>query len=101
MRMRLASHSHARILSNAGGVDMLGVLLFGVSGICDMAWHLIFGIEASVSAAFSPPHLGIMIGTGLIVSGPLLAAWKRSASPVRWNEWLPLLFSLAFTLSLM
>src|SRR5690348_4618379 len=65
-----------------------------------MAWHLILGVEASVSAAFSPPHLGILTGTGLIVSGPLIAAWKRGASPVRWREWLPLLLSLVLTLSL-
>jgi hypothetical protein len=83
------------------GLAMLGILIFGLSGIGDMTWHLIFGIEVSVSAAFSPPHLGLMIGIGLIVSGPFVAAWKRSTPPARWSEWLPLLLSLALTLSLM
>src|SRR5207249_3770626 len=54
-----------------------------------------------VSAGFSPPHLGIMIATGLIVSGPFVAAWKRRESPARWAEWLPVLFSLTLSLSLM
>src|ERR1051326_5105140 len=45
---------------------LLGVLIFGVSGIGDLIWHTVFGIEVSVSAGFSPPHLGIMIGTGQI-----------------------------------
>jgi hypothetical protein len=82
------------------GLALLGVLLSGLSGLADMTWHLIFGIEASVSAAFSPPHLGIMIGTGLIVSGPFIAVWKRAATPAEWSEWLPILLSLALTLSL-
>lgn len=82
------------------GLATVGVLLFGLSGLGDLAWHEILGIEVSVSAAFSPPHLGVMIGTGLIVSGPFIAAWTRSASPARWSEWLPVLLSLALTLSL-
>src|SRR2546429_3407079 len=27
------------------GLACLGVLVFGLSGICDLIWHLIFGIE--------------------------------------------------------
>src|SRR5436190_691387 len=38
--------------------------------------------------------------TGLFVSGPFIAAWKRRASPAGWSEWLPVLLSLALTLSL-
>src|SRR5438876_11107410 len=53
----------------------LGVVIFGLAGIADLTWHLIFGIEISVSAGFSPPHLGIMIAIALIVSGPFVAAW--------------------------
>src|ERR1041385_1355884 len=49
---------------------VIGIAIFAVSGVGDLIWHTIFGIEVSVSAGFSPPHLGIMVGTGLIVSGP-------------------------------
>lgn len=77
-----------------------GVLLFTLGGMGDMLWHLIIGIEESVSAGFSPPHLAIMVAIGLIVSGAYMGAWHRDASPARPGEWLPLLLSLTLTLSL-
>jgi hypothetical protein len=81
-------------------LPFFGVLLFGLGGAGDMAWHLLIGIEVSISAGFSPPHLAIMLATGLIVSGPFIGAWKREDAPVGAREWLPLLISLALTLSL-
>src|SRR5207249_2980678 len=50
---------------------------------------------------FSPPHLGIMVGTGLIVSGPFVSAWKRSKLPAGYSEWCPVMLSLTLAVSLM
>jgi hypothetical protein len=40
----------------------------------------VFGIELSTDALLSPSHLVLGLGIALIVSGPLLAAWRRPAS---------------------
>lgn len=57
-----------------------GVFLFGFGGAFDMIWHTLFGIELGTDALLSPSHLVLGIGIALIVSGPLLAAWRRGAS---------------------
>jgi hypothetical protein len=57
-----------------------GVVVFGLGGAFDMAWHTVFGIELSTDALLSPSHLVLGLGIALIVSGPLLAAWRRGAS---------------------
>jgi len=57
-----------------------GVVVFGLGGAFDMAWHTAFGIELGTDALLSPSHLVLGLGIALIVSGPLLAAWRRGAS---------------------
>ena len=57
-----------------------GVLVFGFGGAFDMAWHTAFGIELGTDALLSPSHLILGLGIALIVSGPLVAAWRRGAS---------------------
>ena len=58
----------------------VGVFTFGFGGAFDMAWHAAFGIELGTDALLSPSHLILGVGIALIVSGPLLAAWRRGAS---------------------
>ncbi|HEV8671661.1 MAG TPA: hypothetical protein VGS01_13115 [Candidatus Limnocylindria bacterium] len=57
-----------------------GVFVFGLGGAFDVAWHTAFGIELGTDALLSPSHLVLGLGIALIVSGPLLAAWRRGAS---------------------
>ncbi|HUG05402.1 MAG: hypothetical protein WEE03_00790 [Chloroflexota bacterium] len=57
-----------------------GVFVFGFGGAFDVAWHAAFGIELGTDALLSPSHLVLGLGIALIVSGPLLAAWRRGAS---------------------
>src|SRR5205807_5002919 len=90
IRRHRKGHSWKEAIPPGFGYAIIGAAVFGVSGIGDLIWHTVFGIEVSVSAGFSPPHLGIMIGIGLIVSGPLVAAWKRQRHPITWIEWLPI-----------
>jgi hypothetical protein len=59
------------------GLSLVGCILFGIGGVIDMVWHLRFGIEVSLAALVSPPHLLLMLALGLIVTGPLRAAWRR------------------------
>jgi hypothetical protein len=59
---------------------VVGVFVFGVGGAFDVVWHTLFGIELGTDALLSPSHLALGLGISLIVSGPLLAAWRRGAS---------------------
>jgi hypothetical protein len=88
------------------GLSLLGVAVLVVGGIGDTLWHLAFGIERQFDAALSPTHLLLAAGIGLVVSGPLRAAWRRPTNVlgVGWRGWvaqLPMLLSLTFTLSLL
>ncbi len=74
------------------GLSLVGVLIFMAGGIGDVAWHLIFGIEVDVEALLSPSHLALVLGAGLIVSGPLRSAWNRGAVG------LPAVLSLGYTM---
>jgi hypothetical protein len=50
-----------------------------------MLWHLRFGIERSLSALISPPHLLLMASLALIATGPLRAAWRRPVMRAPWT----------------
>ena len=57
---------------------LFGAGMFLVGGVADMAWHIVFGVEANVDALFSPTHLILATAGSLIVSGPLRSAWRRA-----------------------
>ncbi len=82
------------------GLSFIGVLVIFIGGPGDLLWHTIFGIEIDLDAAFSPTHLLLALAIGLIVSGPLRAAWHRDTGRTpSFGSLLPALISLAFTLS--
>jgi hypothetical protein len=85
------------------GLSLLGVGLFAVSGVADLTWHLLFGIERSVEALLSPTHLGLALGGGLVATGPLRAAWRRrdGADACSWRHLGPAILSLIITLSIL
>ena len=76
-------------------LSLIGVLIFLLGGVLDMLWHVVFGIEADVEALISPSHLVLAVGSTLILTGPLRAAWRRSARVASW----PAMLSLGFLLS--
>jgi hypothetical protein len=84
-------------------LSLLGVVIFGVSGVGDLVWHTVFGIERTVDALLSPTHLGLALGLGLALSGPLRAAWRRADAGGRasWRQLAPAVISLTFTYSLL
>lgn len=78
-------------------LSLLGVAIFFAGGVGDMLWHIAFGIEVDIAALLSPTHLLLALGGGLIISGPIRAAWKREDIPASWAA----LVSLALLLSLL
>jgi hypothetical protein len=80
LRNRARGQSPGQVLPAGYGLSLAGCVLFGFGGVIDMFWHLRFGIEVSLAALISPPHLLLMLALGLIVTGPLRAAWRRSGS---------------------
>ena len=81
----------------------LGVGIFLVGGALDLLWHLLFGIEKSLSATLSPTHLMLALGVFLAASGPFRAAWLRPPAHQRESlvQLLPMLVSLAYVLSIL
>src|SRR3989442_374015 len=87
----------ALALPRGYGLSLLGVVIFALSGVGDLIWHLLFGIERGVEALLSPTHLSLTLGDALIVTGPLRSAWYRSSrEELRGWQLVPMLFSLSF-----
>jgi hypothetical protein len=78
---------------------VLGVLIFAAGGVGDLIWHEIFGVEKDFEALLSPSHLVLGLGIGLIVSGPLRAAWQRPGREVGWRQLAPALLSTMLLIS--
>jgi hypothetical protein len=101
VRRSLPGNRWLRAVPNGYGLTLLGLVVFGFAGIGDLTWHVVFGIERNTEALLSPTHLGLALGIGLALSGPLRAAWRRSASTSTWRQLGPAIFSLTFTFSLL
>ncbi len=99
VRNNLPGNRWTQAIPTGYELSLLGVAIFGVSGIGDLTWHIIFGIERSTEALLSPTHLGLALGIGL--SGPLRAAWRRSGGTPSWGQLGPAILSLTFTFSLL
>lgn len=99
-RNHARGYAWSRSLPSGYELSLLGAAIFAVSGVGDMIWHIVFGIEQNVEALLSPTHLGLATGLILCMSGPLRAAWRRSESRTSgWRALLPMLFSITFIFS--
>jgi len=101
VRNNLPGNRWTQAIPTGYELSLLGVAIFGVSGIGDLTWHIIFGIERSTEALLSPTHLALALGIGLALSGPLRAAWRRSGGTPSWRQLGPAILSLTFTFSLL
>ena len=83
-------------------VSLLGVIVFGLAGVLDLIWHLLFGIEVSVQALLSPTHLMLGLGAVLMVTGALRSAWLRLPEHQNygWAHLMPAVICLALVVSL-
>ena len=71
-----------------------GIVVFGIGGLFDMAWHTAFGIELGNDALLSPSHLLLGLGLFLIVSGPFLADVGRRDGAASLAQRLPMVASV-------
>ena len=71
-----------------------GIVVFGIGGLFDMAWHTAFGIELGNDALLSPSHLLLGLGLFLIVSGPFLADVGRRDGAASLAQRLPMVGSV-------
>lgn len=66
------------------GWGVVGIGVFTVGGLADMAWHLAFGVEAGIDALLSPSHLVLLSGGLLIMTTAVRSRWGAgdTGSPV-------------------
>ncbi len=85
------------------GSAVIGAAVFAVGGVGDLIWHTLFGIEKGIEGTISPSHLTLALGALLMFSGPLRAAWRKTApdASARWVTLLPPLLALTSILSLL
>jgi hypothetical protein len=78
-------------------LSLLGVGLFILSGLMDLGWHLIFGIEFYTAAYVSPTHLFLLGSAVLAGTGPVRSAWLvlQPATARGWITLGPMLLSAA------
>jgi hypothetical protein len=74
---------------------LLGVPIFIVSGLGDLAWHQLLGIEEGVDALLSPTHQGLGLGIFFISAGPIVSALRNRQQLRTLADQLPLIFALA------
>lgn len=74
----------------------VGSIIFAASGVGDLIWHELFGIEEGIEPLLSPTHLSLAIGMSLVISGPFRAAWYHSTQKQIAT---PTLLSFIFTWS--
>jgi hypothetical protein len=77
LRNQARGRSLGDALPSGYWLSFLGCVLFGIGGVIDLSWHRAFGFEVNIAALISPPHLLLMLALGMIVTGPLRAAWRR------------------------
>lgn len=66
-----------RSLPAGYGWSLIGCLAFSAVALLDRWGQQLFGAETSLSALISPPRVGEIVAGGLMVAGPLRAAWHR------------------------
>ena len=54
VRNNLPGNRWTQAIPTGYELSLLGVAIFGISGIGDLTWHIIFGIERSTEALLSP-----------------------------------------------
>ncbi len=73
-------------------VSVLGIIGSLIGGLGDMTWHILFGVEQNIDAAFSPTHIALMLFFGFVLIGPFHALYTNGKSSSR------VLMLLSFTL---
>jgi hypothetical protein len=96
---RTRGYSLANSVPGGYRLTGVGLFVFAAGGVGDIVWHQLFGIEKGVEALFSPTHILLGTGIGLIVTGPLRAAWRRQDDGGGWRVLAPAIASLGLFLA--
>lgn len=97
----VAFFAFRRAIPETYRIPLLGIPLFMLSGVADLGWHTLWGIEEGVDAVLSPTHLGLGVGILLISSGPILSALKNRDMLRTLADQLPLVLALAAWMELL
>jgi hypothetical protein len=80
------------------GLGVLGAAMFAAAGAADFVWHRMLGVEVSLEALLSPPHLVLFAAGLLMATTPFRSAWSSSdLRTVSWGRFLPALLSITLT----
>jgi hypothetical protein len=96
LRDRVAGRSWRETVPRGYEWALAGIVIFGASGLGDLTWHTIFGIERGTAALLSPTHLGLVTGILLIVTTPYRAGLADGVIPASggWRQLGPVVASL-------
>ncbi len=84
------------------GLRSIGVLIFGIAGLADFAWHSAFGIEVNNEALLSPPHLSLLCGGLLMAAGPIVSTQVREVTLTpQWRSSGAIVAALTFMVSVL
>ena len=98
---RPAAASWRAAVPRGYGASLIGVAVFGIGGLADMAWHVAFGVEVGNDALLSPSHLLLALGGALMATGPLRADLHRGDHSRSLADRVPMVLSLAMFFSLL
>lgn len=62
------------------GLSLVGILLFGMSGVFDLIGHALWGFEVGIEALYSPSHFGLFTSSMLFRMAPIRAMLARHRS---------------------
>lgn len=100
VRNHARGYPWTRCLPRGYNLSLVALLLFFPGIPIDLAWHIIVGPEKSLAILLSPTHLYLATFMGLILTGPLRAAFYERPQPRLANQ-VPMLLSAAAFLMLL
>jgi len=102
VRNRMRGFSVRMALPYGYWVALIGVVLFALGGLFDLAWHSLFGIETDINALLSPSHLVLAFSATLVFTGPLRSvAFRYDRNTGGWARVGPAVLALGSTLILL
>ena len=74
---------------------LIGLPVFILGGLGDLAWHTVFRVEDRIEAVTSPTHLVLGLGVCLFISGPVTSALANRGRIRTLRDQLPTIFAIA------
>ncbi|HEY6327277.1 MAG TPA: hypothetical protein VIW73_12275 [Candidatus Cybelea sp.] len=80
-------------------LSVVGVAALLAGGALDFVWHSIYGFEHQLDLLLSPPHLFLLTGLFLLITGPVRSAMRRPNAPNLFEQ-LPMLITLGLAIEI-